>query len=457
MVSRFDGQGAIRSMFETRSFDENTFINNFFPTDPPIDKCKDQYLDEIEKYIEVLRNKYELHKSKEKVDCITIQNITESSNTLKLKNITNVTRNNLKSNINKIRKEVIVELDAAIKKLENVCSSRFFEAEDKASINPLIHVYYDLVTKYNNKVAEMEREIRIFDIINSIFNDKNSEFSRTRTDETERIMNYEDEKNKFEDSIVDYYLKNKNILSYAPHVTENKIPVTTTEVGKYRFVAKTDVKVISNDDILYTIRSVLGKGVSDINDINEDNLPAKFSKGANEQSYYEKLDVLKDDLYSCVEKRFKVEHIINDASDDKDITVELSAGFNSKIYFDLISNQTVEYGLYIIYLPEDVVSQPSIRKSLLDDFYNMSRNRQIILITHNPQFIINLDVDNVIFIGKDDDGRIYIRNGALEYYDEEDKDYDILKIVADNIEGGVESINERWKRYEKNIYNVSCK
>lgn len=72
----------------------------------------------------------------------------------------------------------------------------------------------------------------------------------------------------------------------------------------------------------------------------------------------------------------------------------------------------------------------------------------MILITHNPQFIINLDVDNVIFLSKDEEtGKISIVNGALEYKDE---NVDILKIVADNIEGGIDSLKERYKKYEKN-------
>ena len=78
----------------------------------------------------------------------------------------------------------------------------------------------------------------------------------------------------------------------------------------------------------------------------------------------------------------------------------------------------------------------------------MSQNRQIILVTHNPQFIVNLDVDNVIYLGKNENNEIIIQSGALEYFNE---DYDVLKIVADNIDGGISSINERWKRYEKNI------
>jgi len=83
---------------------------------------------------------------------------------------------------------------------------------------------------------------------------------------------------------------------------------------------------------------------------------------------------------------------------------------------------------------------------LLDRFKVMGENRQVIMVTHRPQFIVNLDVDNVIFIGKNNDG-IYIQSGALEYRDEE---YNILDIVSEHIEGGLDELRKRWKRYEKN-------
>ena len=58
-----------------------------------------------------------------------------------------------------------------------------------------------------------------------------------------------------------------------------------------------------------------------------------------------------------------------------------------------------------------------------------------------------LDVDNVIYLSKDK-GKFMIQSGALEY---ENDDYSILKIVADNIEGGLQTIQGRLKRYEKDI------
>lgn len=77
----------------------------------------------------------------------------------------------------------------------------------------------------------------------------------------------------------------------------------------------------------------------------------------------------------------------------------------------------------------------------------MSRKRQVIMVTHNPQFIVNLDVDNVIFLSKDAD-HFNVQSGALEY---EDEKYGILDIVAQNIDGGLDTIRKRMKRYDKEI------
>lgn len=124
---------------------------------------------------------------------------------------------------------------------------------------------------------------------------------------------------------------------------------------------------------------------------------------------------------------------------------ELSSGLDAKIYFDLLSYETLQDGIYIIDQPEDNISQSAIRNYLLDRFKTMGENRQVIMVTHNPQFIVNLDIDNLIFLSQKD-GKITVQSGALEYNCPE---YNILDIVAQNIDGGLDSIKKRWKRYEK--------
>ncbi len=128
-----------------------------------------------------------------------------------------------------------------------------------------------------------------------------------------------------------------------------------------------------------------------------------------------------------------------------DKSEELSAGLDAKIYFDVLSYESTRDGVYIIDQPEDNVSQPAIKSYLLSCFKTMGENRQVIIVTHNPQFIVNLDIDNLIFISKKN-GEIQLQSGALEY---ECSDYSILDIVANNIDGGLDSIQKRWKRYEK--------
>ena len=44
-------------------------------------------------------------------------------------------------------------------------------------------------------------------------------------------------------------------------------------------------------------------------------------------------------------------------------------------------------------------------------------------------------------------GHVYIQSGALEYRDD---NYNILDIISENVEGGLDALRRRWKRYEKN-------
>ena len=448
-ISKFNGQGAIRKMFENKTFDSDSFLNSFFPTKPLINKYIDKYKTEVENYINILKNKEELKQSESKLADIKISIIEASSKTLNLRKISQISINGINSKIKKIGK--IVEYFESINNLlKKIYDNEFFDDSDKKYIEESINNNLKLIKKYNDKIKLNLLEISKMNAINDVFDLKNKEYNKTRTDETEKISNYENSKDLFTNNIVDYYFKSRNKVIYKPNIEKESLPISTNKIGKYRFVAKTNIKEISNDNLSMLMKDVLGKSVKDLNQIDSTNIPDKFNNRGKETSYNDKLENLKNELNRTISNAFEIKNAINDAS-DKDVTKELSSGFNSRIYFDLICNQTDDNRIYIIDQPEDDVSQPSIKRNILGDFYDMSKNRQIILITHNPQFIVNLDVDNVIFIGKNDNDEIYIQNGALEYHD---NDYDILKIVADNIEGGIESINERWKRYDKNIYNV---
>ena len=303
-----------------------------------------------------------------------------------------------------------------------------------------------MVEKYSENKKKIEFERIKVNSINAAIRERENIIQNIKTDEDKRYELFKNAKNKLINSIVKLVKLKYKIKEYMLNIDNKKLNISENVIGKYRFISKANIEEISNEYIIGKIRQPLKKKYNeiDIKNIEIDNLdellPSDSEEGRDKITYYEEL------IKSNIEKDFKITNSIID-KDEKDKTKEMSSGFNSKIYFEILSYQDNNEGIYIIDQPEDDVSQTSIKKFLIEDFREMSKRRQIILITHNPQFIVNLDVDNVIFIKKDN-GKIDVSYGALEY---KDSDTDILDIISENIDGGIETINERWKRYEKNI------
>jgi predicted ATPase len=95
--------------------------------------------------------------------------------------------------------------------------------------------------------------------------------------------------------------------------------------------------------------------------------------------------------------------------------------------------------------PEDDVSQSRISSDLILSLKNLSKTSQVILVTHNPQLVVNLDADNVIILKKDEQ-QIKYYWGPLEHKTD---NFAILDLVARTLDGGTDVIRKRWKRYDK--------
>lgn len=230
--------------------------------------------------------------------------------------------------------------------------------------------------------------------------------------------------------------------NYFPPNVNTQVNFLSNTVQDYSFVSRLTVKEINAQFFMQHVNSLFKSNTRvDLNTITESRLKESLLK-------YDGTPVLqffREALIKSFEDDFAPKQTIILRESDK--TEELSAGLNAKIYFDLLSYENSMDGVYIIDQPEDNVSQPAIKEYLLDCFRAMGENRQVIMVSHNPQFIVNLDVDNIIYLFCGDDGKLRFQSGALEY---ECADYSVLQLVADNIDGGLDSIQKRWKRYEKN-------
>ncbi len=120
-------------------------------------------------------------------------------------------------------------------------------------------------------------------------------------------------------------------------------------------------------------------------------------------------------------------------------------GEMSLAYYKYYTQDETPWTVLMIDQPEDNISNNNIKSRLIDYLRSLSRGKQIIFVTHNPLLVVNMDVDNVIYI-KNSNGKLNIVGGCLEY---EDNDVNILNVVATSMDGGRETIEKRLAVYGK--------
>lgn len=271
-------------------------------------------------------------------------------------------------------------------------------------------------------------------------------YSKKITDEQAVYSDFVESKNEAIQDICKLIEKKESVEKYEPNVKTVVIEPECNPVDKYKFISKVQIEKIGQEYIEEILKNVLKRGkVLDTESVTERELKEFIKNYPSDDESVSPLGVLKMKINSKLDKDFKIGNTI--IEETMDVFEEVSSGFDAQMYFTLICGETRDKGIYLIDQPEDHISQKAIKEKVLDQFRNMGQNRQVIMVTHNPQFIVNLDVDNVIFLCKEN-GRLEIKSGALEY---ENDEYSILKIVADNIDGGLQTILGRMKRYEKNI------
>lgn len=140
---------------------------------------------------------------------------------------------------------------------------------------------------------------------------------------------------------------------------------------------------------------------------------------------------------SCECKNFMVD-ISNDVK-----TIGSTLGEQSLAYFKYITEYETEKCIFLIDQPEDHISNNNISNKLIRYLNSIRRTKQIIIVTHNPLLVVNLDVEQVIVVEKSNN-KINLLPGCLELENEE---VNMLKLIADNMDGGKMAIEKRLRVY----------
>lgn len=90
--------------------------------------------------------------------------------------------------------------------------------------------------------------------------------------------------------------------------------------------------------------------------------------------------------------------------------------------------------------PEDNVDNQTIFRDIRDWFSKIKMQRQVIVVTHDANIVINADAENVIIATQEKPGVFSYRNGALEYSDN-------IEEAAKILDGGKLAVKRRLMKY----------
>lgn len=435
----YNPQGSIRRMFEEGGsniydkykhlFDEADFTSMKITID-----------NELQNLFEILEYNDEFSKAYQKLD----QNITIPCKVDKTFNLSVIGSIGLK-NVNYTK--ITSELQKIINSIDNLLRIEYFlEKEQLIEIKKSINVYKQGYDKLDLLQSKENIIINTFRRVKNTYN-SNHITSEHTTDSEAILGEYKTKMNEYIDDIKIYHqLRYKTVKKPLTGIHNVEIETKVVPYGEYKFVTTPEYKVFDNiriSDILLApfaksrlnaVDKLLTLRLSDLRSYFDDNVSEEIKKQDNKQRYISQINQKLNKEYMKTHKKI-VKH-------NSPIEETNSAGKNALYYIDIIGNEGHKK-VFIVDQPEDDVSQNKISTELSDSLKQMSRNIQVLIVTHNPQLVVNLDVDNVICLENDEEFKV--KYGPLEF----EESYNILEIVANVLDGGADVIEKRWKRYEK--------
>ena len=445
----FHRQGHIRSLFEgeNKSIEDQQFLKKYFVS---VDTTLQESIinNFISSFVSFSQTISDFNKSQ--------ATITNSSFSLKPE--LNAKTYNLSPLINKERIEIknYSSLISKIKITKNNASEllkeELLENEDKKIITEFVKEIDLLIKKYQSKDDLEKTRDLIYSIVARKMNEKHAEIQNKSTELEQAINAYKKEKSEFVELLSNHFSmsikKQNNTLVFPPEIV---IEDSVKTYEKYKFISRVKKNRISQDDIFSMLVSPVNNctDFAKIKDVGFDEISKKINADTLRLPFNSTSEKYKQACTNYSKENWFQKEKGSIISIDESKISGNSAGLNAQYYLDLYT-LLEKKKLFIIDQPEDDVSEARISKELKTIMRNMSSREQILFVTHNAELVVNLDVDNVIVFKNDEQGNLFIANGALEY---EDEKINILNEVADLLDGGAEVIRKRWKRYEKNKDN----
>lgn len=378
-------------------------------------------------------------KRKEKVSSLTGTSITFEDGMIAQNYYVDIEENKKFQNVENPHESALNDLNVALAKTELLLQNAYFSAY-KTQLNTAISELKIIKNDIQKKWAVVDYEVKVKNIMHGSIKDYLGKVKENLSAKDRQIKEYEKKQKQFVDLVVEAVQVSISDSSWPQVPPAFKGASQNPKHGFYfnkeahyngiamgeAFFAKMFVKNYNNIEALQTIETY-EKYVEAVRDCTSPSeIEEKWEKN------FEKF----------INEAIETSEYIMEGTDQR---VGNTLGEMSLSYYKFFTQDDQEWSILIVDQPEDNISNNNISQKLIRYFSMIRGEKQIIFVTHNPLLVVNLDADNVVYL-KNDGGAISAYNGCLEY---EDEGTNILELVAQNMDGGKETIEKRLKIYGK--------
>ncbi len=305
----------------------------------------------------------------------------------------------------------------------------------------LERIILELRTIYDDierKKKQVDYKAKTINIVHGCVNDYLSRVKENSSAKDREIREYHKKKERFINAIfqaADASLKRINWPS-PPPILEG---VTTNPKQGFQFSRQAAYNRISMLDDFYLKMFV--KSFGNLEVIQKVNTFDMFVEAVRNCTSVDDInEKWKENFERFINDAIKTSEYILEGTDQQ---IGNTLGEMSLSYYKYFTQDDQGWKVLIVDQPEDNISNNNISQKLIKYLSGIRHEKQIIFVTHNPLLVVNLDVDNVIFV-KNENGDLSVHHGCLEYVDEKTN---IIELIANNMDGGKETIEKRLKIY----------
>lgn len=343
------------------------------------------------------------------------------------------------TNVDNIHESPKKNLMDIIYKLKTLQKDDYFE-EYKNSFNKVIELLEPIYNKITQKYNKIDVEQKLKNIISSEISHYNIKISDYATTKEKDQRDFSKKRLEFIKTIAGAILSNSKELLFPEKPQKVKGFSNNASCGfDFNSEAKYHDKEIHNE----FLKVMFNQNYANIEKLQEIDREEILVDAIRNCTEYDKVDsVYNTNLDKFIKQMCECKNYIIDISNEER-QLGSTLGEQSLAYFKYITEYETDKTIFLIDQPEDHISNNNISNKLIKYFNSIRNKKQIIIVTHNPLLVVNQDVDQVIFIGKGKSG-MHIADGCLEF---ENDEVNMLKLIADNMDGGKSAIEKRLRVY----------